>query len=79
VRDYGIGVPKEHQEKIFERFYRARDDQNQLFPGLGIGLYISREIIERHGGKILVESAEGKGTTFFVVLPVSLIAADIGR
>lgn len=76
VRDYGIGVPKEHQEKIFERFYRVGDDRNQLFPGLGIGLYISREIIERHAGKIWVESAEGKGSTFYVTLPIS---SPLGR
>lgn len=68
VTDYGIGIKKEMIEKIFERFYRV-EDVAQKFTGLGIGLYISKQIVERHGGNIEVKSTEGKGTTFSVHLP----------
>lgn len=71
IRDYGIGIPQEHQQKIFDRFYRVSDVHNKTFPGLGMGLYISSEIVKRHGGRLWVESAEGKGTTFFISLPVA--------
>lgn len=69
VQDFGIGIPKQHQEKIFERFYRVYSDKDKKFPGLGIGLYIAHEIIIRHDGKIWVESVEGKGSTFSIALP----------
>ncbi|TMC59166.1 MAG: PAS domain S-box protein [Chloroflexota bacterium] len=71
VRDYGIGIPKEHHSRIFERFYRVTSSHGNTFPGLGIGLYISHEIILAHEGKIWVESEEGKGSTFFVSLPLA--------
>jgi PAS domain S-box-containing protein len=71
VRDYGIGIPQEHQSKVFERFYRIYDAKEKTFPGLGMGLYISDEIVKRHGGKIWVESSEGEGSTFFVSLPTA--------
>ncbi len=71
VRDYGIGIPEEHQEKIFDRFYRVADVHDTTFTGLGMGLYISHEIVKRHGGKLWVESNDGKGTTFFVSLPTA--------
>ncbi len=74
VQDYGIGIPKEHESKIFDRFYRVYDENNKMFPGLGMGLYISREIVERYGGKMWVESTEGKGSTFFVSLPIILFS-----
>lgn len=71
VQDYGIGIPREHLSKIFDRFYRAHDNDNsKAFSGLGMGLYISYEIVKRHGGDITVESVEGKGSTFSVFLPV---------
>ena len=69
VRDYGIGIDPKHQDKLFERFYRVSSSQDKTFPGLGIGLYIVHEIIQRHGGTITVESDEGKGATFSVSLP----------
>lgn len=71
VQDFGIGIPKQHQEKIFERFYRVYSDKDRKFPGLGIGLYIAHEIITRHDGKIWVESVEGKGSTFSIALPLT--------
>ncbi len=70
VQDYGIGIPREHRGKIFERFYRVSDGTNSLFPGLGMGLYISCEIVKRHGGDLTVESEEGKGSTFIVTFPL---------
>ena len=69
VRDYGIGIPKAHQKDIFDRFYRAPGGL-KTFSGLGMGLYITHEIVKRHGGEITMESEEGKGSTFVVSLPV---------
>ena len=69
VRDYGIGIPKDVQKKIFERFYRVQMVRDSTFPGLGMGLYIVEAIVKRHGGRITVESEEGAGSTFSVFLP----------
>ena len=71
VTDFGIGIDPCHHRKIFERFYRV-DEISKKFSGLGIGLYICREIIERHGGKIWVESQKGKGSVFSFTLPLNL-------
>ncbi len=68
IKDFGIGIDQEHQNKIFERFYRVQQDSERSFPGLGIGLYISAEIIRRHGGKMTVESETGKGSLFTIIL-----------
>ncbi|HEY6542372.1 MAG TPA: ATP-binding protein [Ktedonobacteraceae bacterium] len=70
VQDFGIGIPQSHQQRLFERFYRVLSRKDQTYPGLGIGLYIAHEIIQRHGGKMWVESAEGKGSIFFFSLPI---------
>jgi signal transduction histidine kinase len=70
VKDFGIGIPKERINHIFDRFYRAHDYQNVTFSGFGLGLYISSEIVKQHHGRIWVDSEEGKGSTFFVSLPV---------
>jgi two-component system phosphate regulon sensor histidine kinase PhoR len=69
VTDFGIGLSPEQQEKIFERFYRV-DDKNFLASGLGMGLYISMEIVNNHKGKMGVESTINKGSTFYVLLPL---------
>ncbi len=69
VQDFGIGISKKEISKIFERFYRV-ESISKRFSGLGIGLYISYEIIKRHGGKMWVESELGKGSTFYFSLPV---------
>ncbi len=71
IQDFGIGISREKQEKVFERFYRVEGPKEDTYPGLGLGLYISREIIRRHGGAIWVESVEGKGSTFYFTLPTS--------
>ncbi|MBF5045276.1 HAMP domain-containing histidine kinase [Aggregicoccus sp. 17bor-14] len=69
VRDEGPGIAPADQERIFQRFERAVADRNNT--GLGLGLYICREIVERHGGSIEVQSAPGAGTTFVVRLPAA--------
>jgi PAS domain S-box-containing protein len=68
VIDQGAGIPKEKLARLFERYYRA-DENVQHVSGLGLGLYICKEIIERHEGRIGVESEVGKGTTFWFSLP----------
>jgi PAS domain S-box-containing protein len=69
VRDYGIGIAKENLNKVFEQFYRVTGEMQHTFPGLGLGLYISAEIIKRAGGRIWVDSIEGEGSTFCFALP----------
>lgn len=70
VADPGIGIPGDQQRLLFDRFFRARNVSPHSYGGLGLGLYISRDIIERHGGRIWVESVPGEGSTFFVALPI---------
>jgi signal transduction histidine kinase len=70
IQDFGIGIANEHQHKVFERFYRVTDPEEKTYPGLGIGLYISCEIIKRHDGQLWVESKNGEGATFYVTLPL---------
>jgi signal transduction histidine kinase len=69
VQDFGIGIPQDKQAHIFERFYRVTGDNQETYPGLGLGLYISSEIITRQNGRIWVESSVGKGSTFSFSLP----------
>lgn len=69
VTDEGIGIAPEHHERVFQRFERAVSPQH--FGGLGLGLYLAREIVEAHGGTIRVRSAPGSGSTFTVELPRS--------
>jgi len=71
VQDFGIGIAETHQEKIFERFYQVNDGTEKTFPGLGIGLYISSQIVRGHHGRLWVESAKGAGATFYVSLPLA--------
>lgn len=70
VEDCGVGISKDHQARVFERFYRVSGPEGESFPGLGLGLYISHEIIKRQGGRIWVESEKGKGSTFCFSLPL---------
>ena len=75
VQDHGIGIPPEMREKVFERFYRIDDTALGPQPGTGLGLYISRELAERHGGSLKLERSEpGKGSTFVIRLPVPTTA-----
>lgn len=71
VRDFGIGIPADKQKKVFEQYYRVSGSKEHTFPGLGLGLYISSEIIKRSGGRIYVLSTEEKGSDFCFEIPKS--------
>lgn len=71
VQDHGIGIPPTAQAQIFQRFYRASNAIQQHIGGTGIGLYLVKEIVARHGGTVAVSSMEGYGSTFTVRLPLS--------
>ena len=70
VQDFGIGISTNVQQRVFEQFYRVTGENQSTFQGMGIGLYICAEIIKREGGRIWVESTTGKGSVFYVWLPV---------
>ncbi|NII84464.1 hybrid sensor histidine kinase/response regulator [Pedobacter riviphilus] len=70
VKDFGIGISKEQQHKIFDKFYRVEENSNR-FNGLGIGLYICSEIINRHGGTIGVNSVPDEGSEFYFIIPTT--------
>lgn len=70
VQDFGVGIDKKHQEKIFQRYYRVHEENDNKHSGLGIGLYVSSEIIRRQGGRTWVESSPGHGSTFSFSLPI---------
>lgn len=70
IQDFGIGIPKEYQQNIFERFFRVTGPDEKTFPGMGIGLHLCQEIVSRHGGEIWVESKKGKGSKFTFSLPL---------
>jgi len=69
VQDFGLGITHDQQERIFTRFYRVEDMAAHI-SGLGIGLFISKEIISRHNGRLWVESGSGKGSVFFFEIPL---------
>jgi two-component system CheB/CheR fusion protein len=70
VRDEGQGISEENQEHLFDRFYHVHRDEAGEHQGLGLGLYIARGIIQRHGGRMWLESKEGQGSCFFFSLPL---------
>ncbi|HEY3478215.1 MAG TPA: ATP-binding protein, partial [Streptomyces sp.] len=72
VADTGIGIPAEQVGHIFEEFRQADVTVSREFGGTGLGLSITRKLVELHGGRIWVESVEGKGSTFFFRVPVRL-------
>jgi PAS domain S-box-containing protein len=70
VADQGIGIPREEQGKLFQRFYRVDSSLRRTTQGAGLGLYLCKSIVEAHGGRIWLRSEPGKGTTVFFALPV---------
>jgi len=71
VRDHGLGIPPEKRAEIFDRYYRAHAEQHAS--GMGLGLYISREIVQQHGGQIQAEFPPDGGSRFVVQLPTDFI------
>ena len=71
VQDFGVGLSEDDQARVFERFYRAGGLDQNTYPGLGLGLYISSEIIKRHEGRVWVDSKKAKGSTFSFSLPLT--------
>ena len=69
VRDHGVGIARDRQERIFERFFRAHTDTPYDYGGTGLGLYVARSFVELHQGTMSFESTEGKGSTFSFRLP----------
>lgn len=74
VVDRGMGVPKNVQKRLFTKFFRAENAQKQRPDGTGIGLYLAKKVTTGHGGKVLVESIEGKGSTFGFRLPIKKLS-----
>lgn len=70
VQDFGPGIPRSKQAQIFDRFVRVDGPKQETFAGFGLGLYIAREIVEKHHGKISVKSQVGKGSTFCFTIPL---------
>ena len=77
IRDRGIGIPQQEQAHIFARFARAGNARARGIGGTGLGLYLCRELVELHRGRIWFESCEGLGSTFFIALPAVVDAATI--
>jgi signal transduction histidine kinase len=71
IKDEGVGISKQDQGQLFERYYRVEDDHTKYISGFGIGLYLSAEIVRRHDGTIGVESEKGAGSTFYFTLPLT--------
>ena len=70
VQDEGIGIPAEHQDKVFQAFYRVDSSATAEIPGTGLGLVIVKAIVEQHGGRIWLESQPGRGTTLSLLIPI---------
>jgi len=71
VEDHGIGIPENEHGRLFERFFRAQSALDHQIPGTGLGLYITKSIVEAHGGTVVARSVAGEGTSFVVELPAA--------
>ncbi|MEW6279921.1 MAG: ATP-binding protein [Candidatus Eremiobacterota bacterium] len=78
VRDEGVGIPFDHQEKIFEKYHRVEVGNTRTHYGVGLGLFIARKVVEAHGGQITVSSVPGSGSTFTVTLPGAFVEKGRG-
>lgn len=70
IKDRGVGISRDEKTRIFEKLYQVKANNEKTFPGFGMGLFIAKEIVKRHKGKIWVDSEPGKGSTFYFSLPV---------
>lgn len=70
IQDFGIGIQQNYHQKIFERFFRVTGDDEKTYPGMGIGLHVSQEIVKNHNGKMWIDSEKGKGSIFYFTLPL---------
>ena len=71
IADTGMGIPETEQARLFERFFRSSNAAAQAIQGTGLGLTISKAIVDAHGGRIAFTSVEGEGTTFRIELPLA--------
>lgn len=76
VKDTGIGVPKKEQEQLFSKFYRASNARKQRPDGTGVGLFLAKKVIVAHGGDVLFETVENKGSTFGFTLPIKNLLVE---
>lgn len=77
VKDTGIGVPKGEQSQLFTKFYRASNARKQRPDGTGVGIFLAKKVITEHGGNVLFESVEGKGSTFGFTLPIEKLRVEL--
>lgn len=76
IKDSGIGIPAEYQAQLFEKFTQAKQPVRKKVPGTGLGLAIVKSIVEEHQGRVYFESHEGRGTTFFIDLPLAKVCSQ---
>jgi signal transduction histidine kinase len=79
VTDTGIGIPVTDQERIFERFFRSASATRQVIPGTGLGLTITKAIVDAHHGSVAVDSREGEGSSFTIRLPLLPVRTEPER
>jgi len=79
VQDSGIGIIKDQQSRIFTKYFRGTNALKMETEGTGLGLFIAKNIVETHGGKIWFTSEEGKGTSFFFTVPIASQQADVAE